>query len=298
MSLNIDKIYKDLCNIRERNPYVVQDKVIKLLKKLEVPHELIELKNPLISKVKGIYGDLVEILKVNVKEHNKLVLVGKGITYDTGGLNLKSRGMEDMVFDKTGAMLAIAVSIVTGIPALVAFSDNCVTNLDYYAGQVIKTKRGTKVFIKDTDAEGRILLGGLLEEVDPKVTAITLATLTGAAHGFMGERGGALVHSTNTELLAALIEPFMGNRSKLFPAPVLDSNKKIILSKIKGADIENLGHTYGRGSQAGYEFLRYIHPKLVHVDIAAMMHDANHNALGWGIEDIKGLIKLVEKFIL
>lgn len=297
MSLNINKIYKDLCNIRERDPYKVQDEVERLLDKLKVPYDRIYDINPLIAAIKGHpRQSLVNVLKINFKEHSKLVLVGKGITYDTGGLNLKTHGMEDMVFDKTGAMLAVAVSIVTKVPALVAFSDNCITNQYYYAGQIIKTRSGVRVFNKNTDAEGRILLAGLLEELEQEVTAITLATLTGAAHSFMGDRGGALVHSEHPELLQALIKPFMKGKSRLFPAPVLESNKEIIKSKIKGADIENLGHGGGRGSQAGYEFLRYFHPKLVHVDLAAMMHDANHNALGWGIDDIKQLIKLVRKY--
>jgi leucyl aminopeptidase len=125
------------------------------------------------------------------------VIVGKGLTYDTGGLNLKPTGyMEDMYCDKGGAVAAIGamkgvIEMQLPINAVFAFgiAENAIDAKSYKPGDILTSLKGYTVSIGNTDAEGRLVLADTMtwvqKEFKPKYL-IDLATLTGAAKVALG----------------------------------------------------------------------------------------------------------------
>ncbi len=142
------------------------------------------------------------------KKH--IVLVGKGLVYDTGGLNIKTDGhMLTMKIDKSGAMTLIGLMQAiskTGsknkITVYLALADNAIDGNAFRPDDVFTMKCGKTVHIKNTDAEGRLVLGdnlALAEEENPDLDEIySLATLTGAAIRAFGSKVGTLVGFNQT----------------------------------------------------------------------------------------------------
>lgn len=140
-----------------------------------------------------------------------LALVGKGVTYDTGGLNLKPTGyMEDMYGDKGGACAVIGA--MQGVLELgsnknivfaVGLAENAIGKDAYKPGDIIKGMNGLSVEIGNTDAEGRLVLGDTMTYVqrnfDPEMM-IDLATLTGAVVVALGHETAG-IFSDDAELL-------------------------------------------------------------------------------------------------
>lgn len=127
----------------------------------------------------------------------ELALVGKGVTYDTGGLNLKPTGsMETMYMDKGGACAVIGalhgcltLKPKKNIIFTVGLAENAIDAKSYKPGDIIKSMKGLTVEIGNTDAEGRLVLADCFtyvqQEFKPK-TMIDLATLTGACMVALG----------------------------------------------------------------------------------------------------------------
>ncbi len=291
----VQKEYERLCNLREIEPHIIRDQVTESLEKLGVKDSDVNSNYansdvfPILCAQSSSIAHVVELYP----DKKGPVLIGKGVCFDSGGYNIKTRSMEDMFFDKTGAILALMVGVLTRTKTVVAFVNNMINN-DFIPGMILKSLGGKHILIGNTDAEGRLLLADLLDKIPSDRTVITLATLTGAAAAFMGTGGGALLHTTDKDLQAKLVKTFP-EKHRLFPAPVLPEYDDQVLTKVTGADITN-DPKPGAGSQAGYSFLKHFHPadKLIHVDLAAMMHDHNHNALGWGLDDISYLLGLVK----
>jgi len=136
------------------------------------------------------------------KTEHPVVLVGKGVTFDTGGLNLKpSQHIYEMHMDMSGgaavihairaaARLKLKKNIVGLIPAV----ENMPSGSSYRPGDVLKTMSGKTIEVMDTDAEGRVILADALEyakKYDPSLV-VDVATLTGAAVVALGQRYSAL----------------------------------------------------------------------------------------------------------
>ena len=127
-----------------------------------------------------------------------IALVGKGLTYDTGGLNLKPTGsMETMYGDKNGACAVIgalhgvlATKPKINIVFVMGFAENAIDSKSYKPGDIIASRKGLTVEIGNTDAEGRLVLADTLTYIQdnfkPKVL-IDLATLTGACMVALGQ---------------------------------------------------------------------------------------------------------------
>jgi len=154
----------------------------------------------------SIHKAMTIILTYEPKKFKKhVVLVGKGLVYDTGGLNIKTDGhMLTMKIDKAGAMTLIglmeAISKIGSenkITVYLALADNAIDGNAYRPDDIFKMKCGKTVHIKNTDAEGRLVLAdnlALAEEENPNLDEIySLATLTGAAIRAYGSQTGALV---------------------------------------------------------------------------------------------------------
>ena len=127
------------------------------------------------------------------KDQEHHIFVGKGLTFDSGGLDIKGDGdMKDMKSDKAGAMTLVGLfdylensNVIHNVTAYIALAENMIDGTAYKSDDVLTMKNGKTVHIRNTDAEGRIVLFDnlcLAEEENKKITTIhSLATLTGAA---------------------------------------------------------------------------------------------------------------------
>jgi leucyl aminopeptidase len=210
-----------------------------------------------------------------------VAFVGKGVTFDSGGLSLKPpAGMEDMKWDMAGAgavigaMMAIAgrkaKANVVGIVGLV---ENMPSGMAQRPGDVVTTMSGQTVEVLNTDAEGRLVLADALwytqETFEPRCV-VDLATLTGAIIVALGHEYAGLFANDDT-LSADLTKIGSAMAEPLWRMPLGDGYDKHINSPI--ADMKNTGERGQAGSQAGAVFLqRYIQKGVpwAHLDIAGM----------------------------
>ena len=157
---------------------------------------------------------LVELTYAPEGASRHVVLVGKGITFDTGGISLKpSASMETMKLDMAGAAIVLAtvkaaaqLELPVKVTGLMALAENMPSGTATRVSDVLTMKDGTTVEVINTDAEGRLVLGDALvhaSELEPDAI-VDVATLTGAATVALGSRIGALLSSDDD--LAAAIE--------------------------------------------------------------------------------------------
>ncbi len=234
------------------------------------------------------------------------VLVGKGVTFDTGGLNLKSSDhIYEMHMDMSGGaavihtiILAAKLGLKRNIVALVPAVENMPSGGSYRPGDILKSMSGKTIEVLDTDAEGRIILADALtyaEKYNPKLV-VDVATLTGAASVALGERASALF--TKDEKLEKLFRE-LGEESGeyVWPLPLWEEYE----DDIKGTfgDWANIGKTRYGGSITAATFLAQFAQKYpwVHLDIAPRMTsiEGEHLAKGAAGAPIRLLIKLLEK---
>lgn len=233
-------------------------------------------------------------------------LVGKGVTFDTGGISLKPPpGMEDMKWDMGGAgavaggMLAIVSrKAKANVVAVMGLVENMPDGKAMRPGDVVTTMSGQTVEVLNTDAEGRLVLCDALhwtqEEFDP-ARIVDLATLTGAMIIALGNEHGGLF--ANDDALAdQLLGAGTATGDKLWRLPLGPAYDKLIDSPI--ADIKNVGPR-GAGSITAAQFLQRFIKKDVawaHLDIAGMVwadkpgHSWDKGATGYGA-------RLLDRFV-
>ncbi|MCD4814588.1 leucyl aminopeptidase [bacterium] len=191
-----------------------------------------------------------------------IALVGKGVTFDSGGISLKpSAKMDEMRYDMSGAAtvlgifqaaaeLKLPVNLLGVIPA----AENMPSGTAVRPGDIVKSLSGKTIEILNTDAEGRVILADALtyaKRYNPE-TIIDFATLTGAVIVALGHVASGLV--TNNERLAkALEKASVKSGEKLWQLPLWDEYKDLI--KSENADIANMGNKSGAGTIVGAAFL-------------------------------------------
>ncbi|MQA96380.1 MAG: leucyl aminopeptidase [Streptosporangiales bacterium] len=195
-----------------------------------------------------------------------VVLAGKGITFDTGGLSLKPNdNMKLMKTDMSGAAIVLSVmSALAGlgvrarVTGLLATAENSISGSAQRPGDVITQYGGTTVEVLNTDAEGRLVLADALayadRHLDPDVM-VDIATLTGAARVALGSAYGALF-STSDPLAAALTEAGAGTGERVWRMPLTAEYRDGLDSPV--ADLANIAKAkYGRpGAIEAALFLR------------------------------------------
>jgi leucyl aminopeptidase len=208
-----------------------------------------------------------------------LAFVGKGVTFDTGGISIKSAGgMEDMKWDMAGAGAVVGLmAALAGRKAkvdavgLVGLVENMLSGVAQRPGDVVKSYSGQTVEVINTDAEGRLVLADVLwycqEKYDPQFM-VDLATLTGAIIVSLGYEYAGLF--SNDEALAAnLTAAGAETGEKLWRMPLGEAYSKQLKSEI--ADMKNIGGRPG-GSITAAEFIRrFVNGKpWAHLDIAGV----------------------------
>lgn len=240
------------------------------------------------------------------KKEAPLAFIGKGVTFDTGGISIKpATNMEDMKYDMAGAgvviglMKALALRKakvnVVGVAGIV---ENMPSGSAQRPGDVVKSMSGQTIEVINTDAEGRLVLADALwytqNRFKPKLM-VDLATLTGAiVVALGGERAG--LFSTDDQLAKKLIDAGEKTSELLWRMPLDDGYDKDINSDI--ADMKNVGSPRGGGSITAAKFLQRFTNNVpwAHLDIAGVT---------WAQKDLplcaKGAtafgVRLLERFI-
>ena len=207
-------------------------------------------------------------------------LVGKGVTFDSGGISLKpGAGMGDMKQDMTGAAVVVSVlkalalqKAPVNVVGVVGLVENMPSGSAIRPGDVVTSMSGQTVEILNTDAEGRLVLGDCLWYIQEKFGVkkiIDIATLTGATMRALGSEYAG-IFSNDDGFCQALIKAGTLSGENLWRLPINEAYDKMINSDI--ADMKNLGGANAGGSTAACFLQRYIQPKVkwAHLDIAGV----------------------------
>lgn len=228
-----------------------------------------------------------------------VALVGKGISFDTGGYSIKtSGGMEEMKDDMAGAAVVIAamgalkdLGIKRRVLGVVASAENMISGNAQRPGDIVTARDGTTIEVLNTDAEGRLVLADALawaSEQNPSLI-VDFATLTGAIGIALGQEGAGLF--CNDDALALGLEQAATETGeKIWRFPLWEEYDDYM--KGTASDLKNTGPERRAGSTSAAIFLRHFVPKGVawaHLDIAAVAHvrDARllteRGATGFGV---------------
>jgi leucyl aminopeptidase len=216
--------------------------------------------------------------KGNPKSADHTVYVGKGITYDTGGLNIKTSGMETMKCDMAGAAVGLAtiltaarLKLKVNLTVVVPATENGIDATSYKVGDVYPSYLGKTVEITNTDAEGRLVLADALAYACKKLEPtrlIDMATLTGGIDIALGvETTGVM--SNDDALSDALIHAGSETFERIWRLPIYEEYKDAMKS-----DIADLKNSSGRSASSirGAMFLKeFVDDKIpwAHFDIAS-----------------------------
>jgi leucyl aminopeptidase len=232
--------------------------------------------------------------------NNTIALIGKGITFDSGGLSIKpAQGMETMKMDMAGAAAILGVfsalpklGFKVNVVGLIAATENMLGPDAVKPGDVVTAMNGKTIEILNTDAEGRVVLSDALSYAVAKVrpdVMIDLATLTGACVVALGEDVAGLFAS-HQALADSLLTAAESTGEALWQMPLVDDYREMIKSKV--ADIKNIGGGRWGGAITAALFLQEFTDESIpwaHMDIAGPAFAeretplTSHGATGYGV---------------
>jgi len=234
-----------------------------------------------------------------------IAFVGKGVTFDSGGLSIKTAGgMEEMKGDMggaaavTGLMHALATrKAKVNVVGVIGIVENMINGDAQRPGDIVTSMSGQTIEVLNTDAEGRLVLADALyycnDRFKPKLM-INLATLTGAIMIALGLHHAGLF-SNNDELAGQLLEAGQATGEKLWRMPLGPEYDKLL--DTKNADMKNIGGRYGGAIIAAQFLQRFVgDTPWAHLDIAATAIGAPTNeysqswASGFGV-------RLLDRFV-
>lgn len=236
-----------------------------------------------------------------------VVLVGKGVTFDTGGINLKPEAaMDDMKMDMSGGAavlhafsVAVRLGVKRNIVVLIPSVENMPSGSSYRPGDILRSMSGKTIEVANTDAEGRIILADALtyaKRYDPAFV-VDVATLTGAAMVALGERASALF--TQDEETERKFRDWGEESGDLvWPLPLWDEYDEDIRGTF--GDISNLGKTRWGGTITAAAFLKQFADGYpwAHIDIASRMTaiEGDHLAKGAAGAPVRLLVRMLREF--
>lgn len=249
-------------------------------------------------------------IQSNIDKHNPIVFVGKGITFDTGGLQVKpGMAMYEMHLDMSGGAAVIgAIGAIAklGLPGhfvgLIPAAENAISGTAMRPGDVLHMMSGTTVDVLHTDAEGRLVLADALhyaKRYNPRLV-IDVATLTGASMVALGQHAHGIM-TKDRELEDTLRDLGEESGDYTFPLPLWDEYKQY--TKGVHGDIANIptnDSKYG-GATNGGMFLSHFAKGLrwAHIDMAPRMTPAPGDKLSKGAtgEPVRLLVKIAERLL-
>jgi leucyl aminopeptidase len=241
------------------------------------------------------------------KKEAPIALIGKGVTFDSGGISIKpSQNMGDMKYDMAGAGAVVGTMKIlaerkakVNVVGLIGLVENMPSGTAQRPGDVVKSMSGKTIEIDNTDAEGRLVLADVLwyaQQHYKPAAMINLATLTGAIVVALGEGIYAGLFANNDELAQRLYDAGIKSGEKLWRMPMHDSYDKQINSEI--ADVKNTSNGRGAGSITAAQFLqRFVEQRpWAHLDIAGTAWEKSgtgiysNGATGFGVRLLNRLI--------
>lgn len=231
--------------------------------------------------------------------------IGKGITFDSGGISLKpGEGMGEMKGDMSGAAAVISslgaiarMGIKVNITGFVPTTENLPGGQAYRPGDIIRAMSGKTVEVISTDAEGRLILSDAINYARQMKCSplIDLATLTGACHIALGDFvSGAFTN--NNDFLQKVLKAAEAAGEKLWQLPLFDEYKEANKSDL--ADIKNTGGRYGGAITAAWFLREFVEDTpWVHLDIAGTFlseKDRGYNVKGATGVGVRTLVNLAE----
>jgi leucyl aminopeptidase len=235
---------------------------------------------------------IAEYKPKKIKNKKPIVLVGKGVVYDTGGLSLKPTpgSMDTMKSDMAGAAavagalyLAALQKLPLHIVALIPATDNRPGENAYAPGDVITMFDGTTVEVLNTDAEGRMILADALAysgKYSPEIV-IDAATLTGAAVRAIGTEASIVMGNAKDSYFESLEKAGSQTHERVVRFPFWDDYKEHMKSKI--ADLKNIGIANAGMISAGKFLEHFCKSPYIHMDVAGpTWSDTKENYRGFG----------------
>lgn len=226
--------------------------------------------------------------------------MGKGVTFDTGGYNIKTQLMELMKFDcggaaaVIGAARALAALEPDGVEAhfIVAACENMINEKAYVPSDILTAMNGKTIEVMNTDAEGRLTLADAICYADTVVGCekiVELSTLTGTSIAFAGQKLSPF-WTDDDELANQLTEASRLTGDKAFRAPLEREYADQLESLI--ADMKNLGGRWGGPITAALFLTNFVDPKkpFAHIDMAGPVWDDKLGATGYGVKLVAELV--------
>ena len=233
-----------------------------------------------------------------LKNKKPVVLLGKGVTFDSGGMNLKYGDFTDMKTDMTGAAAVFALlrfcalnKIKKNVIAVIPLVENMINEKAHRPGDVIKSHSGKNVEITNTDAEGRLILADALSystKLKP-CCLIDIATLTGQA-GSIFDKLSIVVLGNNKSLIKKYENCGEVMNEKVWELPLWSEFRKNLDSNI--ADIQNSSKSSAGVINAAMFLQEFVPPKVdwMHVDIAGVSYNKQSGATGYSILSLYELL--------
>ncbi len=291
LNILIDSIHKcrDLVNepVCVLNAVQLANEIEKMFKNTGAKVEVMNKKKIETLKMGGLLAvnkgsidpptfTVIEWKPKNAINKKPYVLVGKGVVFDTGGINVKPGAyMETMKHDMSGAAAvacALYAVVKNNLPVnvvgLIPATDNRPDGNSYVPDDIITMYTGATVEIKNTDAEGRMILAdalGYAKKYNPQ-TVIDIATLTGAAARAIGKYASVAMQAKADDELKALQQSGLNVFERIVEFPLWDDYKELIKSDV--ADIKNSGGSDAGAITAGKFLEHFTDYPYIHLDIA------------------------------
>lgn len=242
-----------------------------------------------------------------VKKQLPIVLVGKGVTYDTGGLNIKpGNAMRIMKKDMGGSASLVGLmwwlknsKLKCAVDVYLGLAENSISASAFRPGDILKSKKGLTVEIDNTDAEGRLVLADVLTlaQQKPLKALVDVATLTGAIKASLGLQVAGLFSNHHT-LCDTVFKASQEAGDELWPMPLVEAMKPELNSSV--ADLVNSSSSAGGGAVSAALFLEAFveaNTPWAHLDIFAWTTNTNkvHQHIGGSGQGVQCLAFWLEK---
>jgi leucyl aminopeptidase len=271
---------------------------LEIMKKSQLKKEKMNL---LLAVNSGSQNDpyLLTLKWMPIKNKKPIVLLGKGVTFDSGGINIKFGDFSDMKTDMTGAAAVFALlrfcalnKINKNVVGIMPLVENMLNEKAHRPGDIIKSHSGKNVEIINTDAEGRLILADALsysKKLKP-CCLIDIATLTGQA-GSIFDKLSIVVLGNNKSLIKKYEECGKEMNEKIWQLPLWSEFRKNLDSNI--ADIQNSGKGSSGTINAAMFLKEFVPPKTdwMHIDIAGVSYNKQTGATGYSILSLYELLK-------